>query len=129
MADTVATQVLADGPRNAVVLLTNVSDATGETAVTKVDVSTLSGAPASVRIDSITYAASGFGVDLFWDATADGLAFHVPAGTEGCVEFGQVGGLQNPKASGFTGDIKLSTVGTNAATNRYSLLLRMTKNY
>ena len=38
MADTVASQTLADGPKTAVLKLTNISDGSGESAVTKVDV-------------------------------------------------------------------------------------------
>ena len=41
MADTVTTQTLADGPKTAVLKLTNISDGSGESAVTKVDVSAL----------------------------------------------------------------------------------------
>ena len=42
MADTVASQTIQDGLKTAV-LTTNISDGTGESAVTKVDVSALGG--------------------------------------------------------------------------------------
>ena len=41
MADAVASQTLVDDNRRAVIKLTNISDGTGESAVTKVDVSSL----------------------------------------------------------------------------------------
>ncbi len=41
MADAVTSQTLSDGPKYAVMKFTNVSDGTGEDAVTKVDVSAL----------------------------------------------------------------------------------------
>ena len=41
MADAVTSQTIVDGDRYAVIKLTNVSDGTGESAVTKVDVSSL----------------------------------------------------------------------------------------
>ncbi len=41
MADTVASQTILDGPTHAVMKFTNISDGTGESAVTKVDVSAL----------------------------------------------------------------------------------------
>ena len=41
MADAVTSQTLIDGPTHAVMKFTNVSDGTGESAVTKVDVSAL----------------------------------------------------------------------------------------
>ena len=41
MADAVTSQTLIDGPTHVVMKFTNVSDGTGESAVTKVDVSAL----------------------------------------------------------------------------------------
>ena len=41
MADAVASQTIVDDNRRAVIKLTNISDGTGESAVTKVDVSGL----------------------------------------------------------------------------------------
>ena len=41
MADAVTSQTLSDGPKYAVMKFTNISDGTGEDAVTKVDVSGL----------------------------------------------------------------------------------------
>ena len=42
MADAVTSQTIIDGSKTAVLKFTNVSDGTGESAVTKVDVSALS---------------------------------------------------------------------------------------
>ena len=42
MADAVTTQIIQDGPRNAVIKFTNISDGTGESAVDKVIVGNLS---------------------------------------------------------------------------------------
>ena len=42
MADAVASQTILDGPKEVVMKFTNISDGTGESAVTKVDVSALS---------------------------------------------------------------------------------------
>ena len=41
MADTVTSQTIQDGERKAVLKFTNISDGSGESAVTKVDVSAL----------------------------------------------------------------------------------------
>ena len=41
MADAVTSQTIVDGERNCIMKFTNVSDGTGESAVAKVDVSTL----------------------------------------------------------------------------------------
>lgn len=128
MADAVASQTLHDGKRNAIIKLTNVSDGTGESAVTKVDVSALSGAPTSVRIDKIDFSTTGMSVNLLWDADTDVVAYTLPADFAEDVEFCDVGGLTNPKATGWTGDIKLSTLG-HSANDTYSIVLHLKKKY
>ena len=47
MADAVTSQTFIDGPKHAVLKFTNVSDGSGEDAVTKVDVSALATSSAS----------------------------------------------------------------------------------
>ena len=75
MADAVATQTIQDGSRSAVFKFTNVSDGTGESAVVKIDVSTLSADPVtgkactSVEIEKIWYSTIGMGVQILFDAT------------------------------------------------------------
>ena len=54
MADTVTSQTIQDGERKAVLKFTNISDGTGESAVTKVDVSALD---TNSRGDSCTEVA------------------------------------------------------------------------
>lgn len=126
MADAVTSQTLVDGPRNAVMKFTNISDGTGESAVTKVDVSALNGAPSEVRINKATVLTFGMGVDILWDATADVLAVHVPADETMTFDFSKYGGLQNNSGSGKTGDIKFTTIGHTAA-DRYTVILELVK--
>lgn len=128
MADAVTSEVLVDGPRNAVMVFTNTSDGTGEAAVTKVDVSALSGSPSRVRIDRIQYATAGMGVSVLWDATADDMAWHIPADSDHEISFKSAGGLQNPQSSGFTGDVKFTTTEHTAA-DHYSITLHMVKQF
>ena len=77
MADALTSQVIEDGPRNAVLKFTNVSDGTGQTDAVLVDVSTLSSDPLTgqvcngVVLQGITYSNVGMGVELFWDATTN----------------------------------------------------------
>ena len=85
-----------------------------EAAVKKVDVSTLTlddgTAPSTVRIMNIEWDIIGFeGVQLLWDATAN-----VPIktlSTQGSESSEKFGGIVNPKTSGYTGDILLTTLG------------------
>jgi hypothetical protein len=126
MADAVTSQTLLDSARNAVMKFTNISDGTGESAVTKVTVANLSGAPSTVRINKMTVATFGMGVDVLWDATTDVLAIHVPADTVEEFDFSSFGGIQNNAGSGVTGDIKFTTVGHSAA-DRYTIILELVK--
>lgn len=76
MADAVATQTLVDGPKYAVMKFTNVSDGTGENAVTKVDVSSLDNsadgdACTGVVIERIWWQCIGMKVQILWDASSD----------------------------------------------------------
>lgn len=126
MADTVTSQILIDGKRIAVMKFTNLSDGTGESAVTKVDVSALSPACDGVSISKIHYNTNGMSVTLLWDATAD-----VPIVTlsgDGCLCCENFGGLWNNSGAGKTGDIKLTTNGHSSGDN-YTIILELVKKY
>src|SRR5690606_34949516 len=113
MADAVTSQVLYDGPDAAVIKCTNISDGTGESAVVKVDVSALDPAPSEVVIQRIDYASAGMSVNLLWDATADVVAWVLPAGQHGSFDFSayEGGGISNNAGTGKTGDLVATTVG------------------
>ena len=91
MADAVTSQTIADGERNAVMKFTNVSDGTGESAVVKVDVSALASNNRGVacsegRIMQVRFALVGMSVQLFFDATANVLAFELAESSNGNLE-------------------------------------------
>ena len=118
MADTVDTKVLFNGTRMYSVRLTNVSDGTGESAVTKVDISTLIGpkdsAPTYTKIREILWSIQGFtSVRLFWDHTTDDEIQVLSAGN-GYMNWIGLGGETDPKSTGGTGDILLTTSGTTS---------------
>lgn len=126
MADTVTSQTLVDGERNVVMKFTNVSDATGEAAVTKVTASALAGAPANLRIDKIYYATNGMAVNVLWDATTPVLAFTLAQDASDMLDFRPFGGIQNNAGAGKTGNIKFTTVGHTAG-DSYSVILHLSK--
>jgi hypothetical protein len=126
MADAVTTQILVDGAKNAVIKFTNVSDGTGEAAVIKVDVSALTGAPAGVKINRIKASTFGMGVNVLWDATADVLAWHIPADQDVDQDFTWFGGIINNAGAGITGDINFTTTGA-AIGDIYSIILELQK--
>lgn len=126
MADTVDTLVVHKGKKIYTVRLTNISDGTGESAVAKVDISTLTGpngaAPSYTKIREISWSIQGFtSVRLFWDHTTDDEIAVLGTGT-GYMDWTGVGGLIDPKSSGGTGDILLTTAGTTSG-NTYTITI------
>ena len=133
MADAVATQILFDGERKAIMKFTNISDGTGENKVLKVDVSALS--PSSfqrpcdgVTITNIHALTHGFEVDMYWDATTDVFILSVPQNTMYSMDLTQFGGLWNNAGAGKTGDVLFSTRDATAGDN-YTIILEMVKSY
>ena len=135
MADAVTSQTIQDGGRRAIMKFTNVSDGTGESAVTKVDVSALTADPktgkacSSVNVEKITYSNVGFGVKIEFDATANVLVVELPENYADALDYSDFGGIPNNAGAGVTGDIAFSTVGTAAAGDSYSVVLSLIKNY
>lgn len=113
MADAVTSTITFESKSELEYVFTNISDGTGESAVTKVDVSALTPACDEVDLIDLEYATDGMAVRLLWDATSDTLAFLIPANQQGRVDFRQSarGCLRNNAGSGKTGDVQLTTVG------------------
>lgn len=130
MADVVDSKVLFNGTRKYSVRLTNVSDGTGESAVIKVDISTLIGpngaAPTSAKVREVLWSIQGFtSVRLFWDHTTDDEIVVLSAGN-GYANYEGVGGMNDPKTTGGTGDILLTTAGAvSGATYDITLVLEL----
>lgn len=123
MADTVTSQILLDGARYHIVHLTNESDGSGESAVVKIDKSTLAMAdgsvPTKLTIDEIQYSVQGFNfVTLAYDADADDT-IAVLSG-DGVKTF--PGGLVDPQSTGAVGDVILTTNG-GAAGSSYDITI------
>ena len=138
MADAVTSQTLSDGDNIAVVKFTNLSDGNGEASVKKVDVSALAAnsagaTPALATIEQIWYDIGGMRVALEWNATTNVVAAvlggSAAAGPgSGYMDFRSFGGLKNTLASGYDGDIDLTTSGhTNL--DHYTIVLQLRKSY
>jgi hypothetical protein len=133
MADAVATQILFDGERKAIMKFTNISDGTGETKVTKVDVSTLTPSSFSKACDGVTITkihalTHGLEVDMYWDATADVLIATIPQNTMYSMDLTQFGGLWNNAGAGKNGDVQFSTRDASTG-DTYTIILEMVKSY
>ena len=127
MADAVTTQILFQGTKKAIIKFTNISDGTGESAVKKVDVSALSGAPNSVQINQIWFTTTGMAVQMLWDATSNVLAYVLGADKSGHLDFSSFGGITNNAETGVTGDLLFTTSGHSSG-NSYSIILEIIKN-
>ena len=134
MADAVTATTVEDGPKRAVFYLTNTSDGTGESAVTKVDISELSSlqdgtACTGVRIQKITFTNVGMGVKLLWDASTDVIGAQLPADYSDTLDYSDMNGLPNVAASGGnTGDIQLTTIWHSSG-DTYSVVIHCSKEY
>ena len=133
MADAVNVTTIEDGERQLVVQLTNLSDSSGESKVTKIDVSALQAkatgqACNEIRIQELWGSVHGFdGVQLFYDADTDVVAFSLgPDWTY--QDFSKVGGLKM-YGTNATGDILLSTLGTEVSGDSYTIVIRAVKYY
>ena len=108
---------------------TNVSDGSGESNVIKVDVSSLSENPTSVKITRIDYTTAGIGLDVYWGADANTLAFTLPQDMSDSLDYKWFGGLFNNAGIGKTGDVLFSTNNSPLAGDRYTVVLHMVKGY
>ena len=138
MADAVTSQTLYDavGSKHAIVKFTNISDGSGEASVKKIDVSALSAgrdgtACSKVDIEKIWYDTGGIRVDIEWAATTNVkslvLGGSAAAGNvQGHLNFSEFGGIKNTEASGYDGDVDLTTSGhTNL--DHYTIILELRK--
>src|SRR5687767_12509348 len=107
MADAVTATTTFESKSELELVLTNISDGTGEAAVTKVDVSALALPCDEVALTALDHATDGMAVRLLWDATADAVAFLIPANQHGSADFTKMarGCLRNTGGAGKTGDL------------------------
>ena len=137
MADAVTSQTLVDGDRYAVMKFTNISDGTGESAVTKVDVSALQPLASNtaaqktctgVSIERIWWQCIGMKVRILFDASHDVMAIELGENQSGSHDYSVFGGLTNNAGGGKTGDINFTTIG-HSSTDTYTIILYMRKEY
>ena len=134
MADAVTSTTILDNDRVAILQLTNTSDGTGESAVTKVDVSGLAvrstdGATCTgCKLSKIDYTTFGMSVKLLWDATTDTICLNLNADFSDQLDFSEYGGIQNTSGSGKTGDIKLTTTGHSSG-DTYVIVITVVKEF
>lgn len=133
MADAVTSQTLLDGERLAIMKFTNISDGTGETAVTKVNVANLAKSASglactAVSVLKIHSVCHGMEVRMLWDATTDVPFFMTAVNTNYCNDFSSFGGITNNAGAGKNGNI-LFTTSDQTSGDTYTVILEMQKFY
>ena len=134
MADAVASQIIVDGPSFVAIKLTNISDGTGETAVTKVDVSALEAdsrtgqSCTDVNIERIWWQCIGMKVRILFDADTDVMGIELGENQSGNHDYSIFGGLTNNAGTGKTGDVKFTTVGASSG-DTYTVILYLRKKF
>jgi len=133
MADAVTSQTLLDGERLAIMKFTNISDGTGETAATKVNVSALAKSASglactAVSVLKITSVSHGMEVRMYWDADTDVPFFLSTINTNYCNDFSGFGGITNNAGTGKNGNIVFSTSDASSG-DTYTVILEMQKYY
>jgi hypothetical protein len=131
MANAYTTQIIVDGPRNAIVKITGVLDTSNQAQTLAVDVSTLTQGgtqlkPNGVCIHYIDYSITDqLEVQLSWDATAQVVI--MPLAGRGRMSFKDFGGLQNNAGAGKTGSINILTTGWTSGIQVFTVILEMVK--
>jgi hypothetical protein len=133
MADAVTSEKQVDGSRKVVYHLTNISDGTGESAVIKLNLSDLTNirpgvAASSLVLEEVQYDVQGFDyVRLDFNADTNQVCALL-SGTN-YLDFRHTGGVHaaNTGASGFNGDILLTTGGTATSGDTYDILVTFRK--
>ena len=133
MADAVSTQVLVDNQTQAIILFTNISDGTGESLVTKVNVANLAAnalgqACTGVSVQKIHTACHGLEVRMYWGASTNVFFFGTAQNNQYTFDFSNFGGLVNSAGAGKTGNILFSTADQSLG-DTYSIVLEMKKYY
>lgn len=121
--DAVTKTTLVDDGYRYGIHLTNISDGTGETNVIKADKSAIGVASDGAEAASLDLAQARWSIQgmtyvkLSWDHNTDDVAFIMAAGSgyEDFVRpgggFGGGGKISDPRSTGGTGDVLLTTIG------------------
>jgi hypothetical protein len=133
MADAVTSQTILDGERLFIAKFTNISDGTGETGVTKIDVATLNPnsfglACNGVKINKIWANTHGMEIRILWDATTDQFAWMIPQNSTYNMDFSSFGGIPNNAGAGKNGNLLFSTADASAG-DMYTIVLECLKTY
>jgi len=125
MTDTVSSFDIIKGPLLLVRNFENQSDGTGESGVTKIDLSTLLNyykqIPASLNILQIKYDCSGMQVQIIADGSSPKVLQTLSG--FGTLDFEQSGGINTANTGTNSGNVLFTTIGASA-NDTYNITLR-----
>lgn len=127
MADAVVARIVDQGPSELTLRLNCISDGTGESAVVKLDKSTLTGPdgvtePIALDIKWIRWNIQGFtSVRLLWDHATDSVAY--PLAGSG---YDEPAYMTDPLTADQTGDLILTSAGAVSGAT-YDITIRLRK--
>jgi len=131
MANAYATQIIVDGPRNAIVKITGILDTSNQAQTLAIDLTTLTQGstqlkPNAACIHHIDYSITDqLEVQLSWDATTQVVI--MPLAGRGRMSFKDFGGLQNNAGAGKTGNINILTTGWTSGIQVFTVVLELVK--
>ena len=126
MANSLQTQIITDGPRNATVKITGVLDTSDLGLITVVNPANFQPIPGNFRIYHLDYSISDqLELQLQWHATVNQVI--LPLAGRGRMSFVDFGGLTNNAGAGRNGAIDLLTTGWASGTQIFSLVLELVK--
>jgi hypothetical protein len=133
MADAVSSQTILDGERLFIGKFTNISDGSGETAVVKINASSLSPnafglACNGVKINKIWATTHGMEVRILFDATIDTFAWMIPQNTNYFMDFSSFGGISSNAGAGKNGNVLFTTADATAG-DMYTIIIEAIKTY
>lgn len=125
MANTITTQIITDGPRNATVKITGTLDTSDLALTSIINPTSFAPIPDGFRIYHLDYSISDqLELQLQWNGTPNSPI--LPLAGRGRMSFIDFGGLVN-NAAAKTGKIDLLTTGWTSGTQVFSLVLELVK--
>ena len=125
---TATTRVLRDDDDHYIVQYTHVSDEAIESAVTKLDASTVF-AGSKYFVEEIWWSTAGLRVHIHWVATTPVLLITCGSkdiGHVGHLDFSSFGGIPRPDTAGSTGDLTFTTQNPDTS-DTYLIILKCRK--
>jgi hypothetical protein len=126
MANQIQTQVILDGPRNAIVKVTGILDTSDVPLTNIISVANFCNAPKGFRIEHVDYSITDqLELQVLWQGSPDVVI--LPVAGRGKMSFGSFGGLINNAGSSATGGIDIKTTGWSSGTQIFTLILELVK--